>query len=250
MFEEYWRLIKILRKKCPWDRKQTVASSRQYILNEAYEFVDALTKKNLKAITEELGDLIFTTLFVANILVEKKKLKLKEVEKLTVKKIIARHPHVFGKRKVKNVKEVLSNWEAIKKEEAKTPMLARLPKTLPALMRAQLIQERVGRVGFDWSDKQEVFLKIEEEIYELKEALNKKTRKKIKEELGDLYFALVNLTRHLGLNAEEVLSLANEKFVKRFNKLEAYFKSRHKKLSDVSLSEMDRIWEKLKTKKQ
>ncbi|MCS7258597.1 MAG: nucleoside triphosphate pyrophosphohydrolase [candidate division WOR-3 bacterium] len=246
MFEKYLKLIKILRKKCPWDRKQTVASSRRYILNEAYELDEALLTKDYQKITEELGDLIFTTLFVANILKEQKKINLKKIESFTVKKIIARHPHVFGNRKVRNVKEVLKRWEEIKNQESNTPMLKRIPRTLPALKRAQLIQERVARVGFDWEKKEEVLKKINEEIKELKSALQSKKKKAIEEELGDLFFALVNLTRHLELDAEDVLNKANKKFVKRFSQLEEYFKKQGKNLNQLSLKELDCVWEKLK----
>ncbi len=246
MFEKYLELIKILRKKCPWDRKQTVKSSRRYILNEAYELDEALLTRDYQKITEEIGDLIFTTLFVANILNEKKKIDFSEIESFTVKKIITRHPHVFSNHRVKNADEVLSRWEVIKTKESNIPMLERIPKTLPALRRAQLIQERVARVGFDWKKKEEVFKKIIEEIKELGSAMQTSNKKAIEEELGDLYFALVNLTRHLGLDAEEVLNKANKKFIDRFSKLEKHFKDQNKNLHQVTLKEMDQIWEKLK----
>ncbi len=248
MFESYLRLIKRLRKDCPWDRKQTLASSRPYILDEAYELEEAIRERNYDKITEEIGDLIYTTLFIARILEEKKKISLKQLEQKTIKKLIARHPHIFGKVKVKNAREVLSNWENIKRTKEKIPMLARIPKSLPALKRAQMIQERVARVGFDWENKDEVFKKIIEEIKELKQVLKVKNKLKIEEELGDLLFALVNWARHLKVDAEYCLSQANDKFIKRFHKLEKQFEMQNKNLLDASLSEMDNVWEKIKQK--
>ncbi|MEO0092320.1 MAG: nucleoside triphosphate pyrophosphohydrolase [candidate division WOR-3 bacterium] len=246
MFESYLKLIKKLRKECPWDRKQTLASSRSYILDEAYELEEAIRERNYEKIGEEIGDLIYTTLFVARILEEQKKLSIKSIEKKTIKKLISRHPHIFGKVKVKNAQEVLTNWETIKSKEKDEPMLNRIPRSLPALKRAQLIQERVARVGFDWENKEDVYKKIIEEIKELKHALKNKKKSKIEEELGDLLFALVNFARHLRIDAEYCLSQANDKFVKRFHKLEKQFKSKNKSLQDVSLTEMDSIWEKIK----
>ncbi|MCX7786019.1 MAG: nucleoside triphosphate pyrophosphohydrolase [candidate division WOR-3 bacterium] len=246
MFEEYLKLIKKLRQECPWDKKQTLASSRAYILDEAYELEEAIRERNYEKISEEIGDLIYTTLFVCRILEEKKKVSLRKIEKKTIQKLILRHPHIFGNVKVKNAREVLTNWENIKRKEKDEPMLNRIPKSLPALKRAQLIQERVGRVGFDWKNKEDVYKKVMEEIKELKSALKSKKRLKIAEELGDLLFALVNFARHLGLDAEYCLSQANNKFIQRFHRLEKEFKSKNKNLPDVSLIEMDAVWEKIK----
>ncbi len=250
MFEQYLKLIKKLRQECPWDRKQTLSSSRPFILNEAYELEEAILEKNYEKITEELGDVIFTTMFVARILEEKKKISFKEIEKKTIKKLIARHPHIFGNVKVKNAQEVLKNWETIKRKNEKIPMLKRIPKNLPALKRAQMIQERVARVGFDWENKTDVYNKIIEEIKELRHALKSKNKSKIEEELGDLFFALVNLARHLKLDAELALHLSNKKFIDRFTKLEHQFHSQNKKLTDSTLTEMDKVWEQIKNKKK
>jgi MazG family protein len=248
MFEQYIKLIKKLRKECPWDRKQTLSSSRPYIIDEAYELEEAIRERNYDKITEELGDLLYTTMFVVRILEEQKKTSFKIIEKNTIKKLISRHPHIFGNVKVKNAEEVLTNWEKIKRRNEDIPMLERIPKALPALKRAQMIQERVARVGFDWEDKEDVCRKIIEEIDELKEAIKEKKKKDIEEELGDLYFALVNLTRHLKIDAEHALTLANNKFIGRFNKLEQRFKDNKKNLRDATLAEMDIVWEELKKK--
>ena len=250
MFEQYIKLIKRLRQECPWDKKQTLSSSRSYILDEAYELEEAIQEKNYDKITEELGDLIYTTLFVARILEEKKKISFKTIEKKTIRKLISRHPHIFANVKVKNAQEVLVNWERIKRNDEKIPMLERIPKSLPALKRAQMIQERVARVGFDWEDKEDVYRKIIEEINELKHEIKKRNKRKTQEELGDLFFALVNLARHLKIDAELSLNLANKKFIDRFTKLEHTFHSRNKKLTHSTLAEMDNVWEQVKKKKK
>lgn len=248
MFEQYLKLIKKLRRECPWDKKQTLASSRAYILDEAYELEEVIREKNYEKITEEIGDLIYTTMFVARILEEQKKTSFKKIEQKTIKKLILRHPHIFSNVKVKNAQEVLTNWENIKRKNEKTPMLERIPKALPALKRAQMIQERVARVGFDWNNKDDVYKKIIEEIKEINQAIKTKKRKKIEEELGDLLFALVNYCRHLKIDAEYILHNANNKFIDRFTKLEYDFHSQNKKLKDSTLQEMDKVWEKIKKK--
>lgn len=248
MFDEYIKLIKKLRKDCPWDRKQTIASTRPLIIDEAYELEEAVREKNYDKITEEIGDLLYTVFFLTSILAEKKKTSFKKIEDTTIKKLILRHPHIFGKVKVKTAAEVLTNWEKIKSKNDKKSMLSRIPKALPALKRAQMIQERVARVGFDWENKEDVYKKIIEEIAELKQAIKEKKKRNVEEELGDLYFALVNLTRHLKIDAEHALTLANNKFIGRFNKLEQKFKDNKQNLSDATLAEMDKVWEEIKKK--
>jgi XTP/dITP diphosphohydrolase len=250
MFEQYLKLIKKLRRECPWDKKQTLASSRAYIIDEAYELEEAIREKDIKKITEELGDLLYTTMFVAQILAEKKKTTFKKIENNTIKKLISRHPHIFGKVKVKNAEQVLVNWEKIKSAKEKIPMLERIPKSLPALKRAQMIQERVARVGFDWQNKNDVYKKITEEINELHQALKSKNKAEVEEEFGDLFFALVNLARHLKLDAELTLHFANKKFIDRFTKLEHQFHAEKKKLTESTLQEMDKVWEIIKKKQK
>jgi len=250
MFEEYIKLIKKLRKECPWDRKQTIASTRPLVIDEAYELEEAVREKNFDKITEEIGDLLYTVFFLTRILEEKKKTSFKKIEDTTIKKLIKRHPHIFGKVKAKTAAQVLTNWEKIKSMNEKQSMLSRIPKALPALKRAQMIQERVARVGFDWEDKEDVYRKIIEEIDELKQAIKEKKKRHVEEELGDLYFALVNLTRHLKIDAEHALNLANNKFIGRFNKLEQRFKDNKQNLSDATLAEMDKVWEEIKRSKK
>ncbi len=244
--KELLKIVATLRKRCPWDRKQTLNKIKPLFINEVYELVDKINKKNFQGIEEELGDLLLLIVFASQLLKEKKKSNFLKVLTRLKKKIIYRHPHVFKNQKVKDVKEVLKNWESLKKREKKTSIVDGIPKILPALHYAELIQDRVKRVGFDWKNKEDVLNKVEEEIKELKEAIRKKQKKEIENEIGDILFALVNFSRHLNLSAEESLKKACQKFIKRFKKLEKEFEKMGKDLKGASLKEMDEIWEKIK----
>jgi len=244
--KELLKIVATLRKRCPWDRKQTLNKIKPLFINEVYELVDKINKKNFKGIEEELGDLLLLIVFASQLLKEKKKSNFSKILARLKKKIIYRHPHVFKNEKVKDVKEVLKNWESLKKREKKTSIVEGIPKILPALHYAELIQDRVKRVGFDWKNKEDVLNKVEEEIKELKEAIRKKQKKEIENEIGDILFALVNFSRHLNLSAEESLKKACQKFIKRFKKLEKEFEKMGKDLKGASLKEMDEIWEKIK----
>ncbi|MEM2784451.1 MAG: nucleoside triphosphate pyrophosphohydrolase, partial [Nitrososphaerota archaeon] len=200
--KELLKIVATLRKRCPWDRKQTLNKIKPLFINEVYELVDKINKKNFKGIEEELGDLLLLIVFASQLLKEKKKSNFSKILARLKKKIIYRHPHVFKNQKVKDVKEVLKNWESLKKREKKTSIVEGIPKILPALHYAELIQDRVKRVGFDWKNKEDVLNKVEEEIKELKEAIRKKQKKEIENEIGDILFALVNFSRHLNLSAE------------------------------------------------
>ncbi|MEO0097718.1 MAG: nucleoside triphosphate pyrophosphohydrolase [candidate division WOR-3 bacterium] len=244
--KELLKIVATLRKRCPWDRKQTLNKIKPLFINEVYELVDKINKKNFQGIEEELGDLLLLIVFASQLLKEKKKSNFLKVLTRLKKKIIYRHPHVFKNEKVKDVKEVLKNWESLKKKEKKTSIVDGIPKILPALHYAELIQDRVKRVGFDWKNKEDVLNKVEEEIKELKEAIRKKQKKEIENEIGDILFALVNFSRHLNLSAEESLKKACQKFIKRFKKLEKEFEKMGKDLKEASLKEMDEIWDKIK----
>ncbi|MEO0071339.1 MAG: nucleoside triphosphate pyrophosphohydrolase [candidate division WOR-3 bacterium] len=248
MFEELLKVIRNLRQKCPWDRRQTISSSRPLLLNEVFELDEALRRNDKQAIQEELGDYLFIGLFLAHLLEEKKGIKLRNVVKGVVNKLKSRHPHIYGNLKVAGVDDVLKNWERIKGKR-RVSILDGLPRALPALQQAQLIQERCRRVGFDWSEPKEVLKKVEEEIAELKREIEnrkRRTRNRVKEELGDLLFALVNLCRHLDVDAEGALKDANLKFQRRFRQIEAEFRQEGKEISSVSLREMDERWERVK----
>ncbi len=248
--DELIKVLKRLRKECPWDKKQTLASVRPLITAEAFELDAAIKERNPDKIAEELGDLLFLILFVTRLLEEKKKANLSRIIKQIKNKLILRHPHVFKKVKVKDVHEVLSNWERIKQKEKNDSILAGVPKGLPALHKAQLVQERVKRVGFDWPDHKGVLEKIEEELAELRAEIKKQQKRKAQEEFGDLLFAIVNLTRHLNIDAENALNQSTDKFIKRFKKLEKNFTKNKKDLTKSSLAEMDKVWEQVKRAKK
>lgn len=251
MFDDLIKVVRTLRRRCPWDRKQTLRSTRPLLLNEVFELDEALRRGDEKAIKEELGDYLFMGVFLARLLEEKKGLKLEEVIRGVVEKLKIRHPHVYGKLAVKGAEEVLKNWEKIKRGKSQKSILAGIPVALPALQQAQLIQERCRRVGFDWDRPLAVLDKVEEEIAELREVLpSRKGRScRVKEELGDLLFTLVNLCRHLGVDAEGALKDANRKFQQRFVKMENSFRKKGKDPAAVSLAEMEEMWQRAKKTK-
>ncbi len=249
MVERLIQVIRTLRRRCPWDRQQTADSIRPLLLNEVYELDEALRKNEPEAIVEELGDYLFMGFFLAEILREKRGVKLETIIDKLVNKLKCRHPHVYGKVKVKDVNEVLTNWERIKRASAPKSVVGGIPVALPALRQAQLIQERCRRVGFDWPSARDVISKVEEEMQELKEEIGGRRsgkNKRIKEELGDLLFSIVNLSRHLGFDAEGVLKDAVVKFRRRFEQIEREFVRQGRKLSSVGLEEMERAWKRTK----
>ncbi len=249
MFDRLIDVIKTLRRRCPWDRKQTLISTRPLLLNEVYELDEALGEDNCEAISEELGDYLFMGLFLAHILEEKKGVKLRRVLEGVIKKLKLRHPHVYDDAKIKDTDGVLKNWERIKKKKGRL-LLDGIPIALPALQQAQLIQERCRRVGFDWGKPEEVLDKVKEEIEELELASRKRKGRRIKEELGDLLFAIVNLCRHLDVNAEAALRDANRKFRRRFGTVESEIRKTGRGLEEVSLEEMERLWQEIKKRKR
>ncbi len=233
-------LVKTLRKKCPWDRKQTLNTMKNNIIEEAYEVVNAIEKKDIEAIKEEIGDLLFLGFFLSQLL-ETRGVRLKEIISETVLKYKRKHPHVFKSKKFKDTKEIVKFWHSTKKDIFKG-----IPYSLPALHAARLIQERAARMGFDWNDPNGPMQKLIEEIKELEKAGSKK---EMKEEMGDILFSCVNLARHLKIDAEDVLRQANKKFVKRFRLMHKRIKKENRNLGSLSLDEMDRIWNKIKKSK-
>jgi MazG family protein len=233
---------------CPWDREQTHESLLPPLIEEAYEVASAARAKDIANFREELGDLLLLIVMHAEIAGEAGEFKIDNVIREVAEKLIRRHPHVFGESNVRDSGAVLKQWEAIKREEKNTDQhyLASLPAALPALMRAQKAQAKVARVNFDWSDLHDVLVKVEEELGETKAAIESKDRPSIDDEIGDLLFAVVNLARKCGLDAESTLQLATEKFVARFNRLEDEVQAQGKRLGDVDLAEMDAIWTEIK----
>ncbi|NLJ39044.1 MAG: nucleoside triphosphate pyrophosphohydrolase [Candidatus Atribacteria bacterium] len=248
-FGELIKIVAILRSEngCPWDREQTRESLKPLMLEEMYEAFDAIDRKDEADLREELGDMLLHIVFQAQIAAEEGTFNLTDVLKQLIFKMKKRHPHVFGDIQVQNVDEVLLNWENIKKgEKERESMLSSIPPSLPALLRAQVIQSRVARVGFDWPNAKEVWKKIIEEQKELEEAWKNQDQNAIEEEWGDLVFALVNLSRHLHLQPEEALQKASQRFTQRFHYLENEIKKQGKKIENLSLEEMDELWNKAK----
>ena len=254
--ESFQRLCEIVAKLrapggCPWDREQTHESLLPATIEEAYEVAEAARAKDEAHFREELGDLLLLVVMHAEIARESGQFKIDNVIAEVTEKLIRRHPHVFGESNARDAGAVLKQWEAIKREEKKSDQhyLGSLPRALPALMRAQKAQSKVARVNFDWTELRDVIAKVDEELGELKEAISSDDQKSIKDETGDLLFAVVNLARKCRLDAETALQAATDKFVSRFNLLEDELRAQGKKLGDVDLTELDAIWNEIKMTK-
>ncbi len=233
---------------CPWDKEQTRESLKPFIVEEAYEVLEAIDEKNPEAIKEELGDLLFQIVFQCQIAKERGEFGMQEVLERIAKKMIARHPHVFGDAQYKTSEEVLVHWEAQKKREGKQreSVLEGVPKTLPSLLRAHRLQDRASRVGFDWEKIDDVLQKLEEEMREFRQALKEKRQDDIEDELGDVFFSLVNISRFVGVNPEDALRKTISKFISRFRYIEMAAADAGKTLSDMTLAEMDALWDAAK----
>ena len=246
---EFLRLIKImdeLREKCPWDKKQTIETLRQLTIEETYELADAITENNWKEIKEELGDLLLHIIFYAKIGAEKNEFTLQEVINGICEKLIIRHPHIYGDVRVKDEEEVKQNWEKIKLREGKKSVLGGVPKSLPSMVKAMRLQEKSKQVGFEWENTSQVWDKVQEELQELEEAVASGDKYKMEDELGDVFFSLVNFARFLQVDAENALERTNKKFIQRFTGMEEAAAKENKFLHDMSLQEMDALWNKIK----
>lgn len=239
-------IMEELREKCPWDKKQNIHTLRQQTIEETFELVDAITDEDWNGIKEELGDLLLHIVFYAKIGREQNKFNLQEVIDGVCEKLIKRHPHIYGNVIAENEEEVKKNWEQIKLTEGKKSVLSGVPKSLPAMVKAMRIQEKAKQVGFEWATKEQVWEKVEEEKQELAEAVNLGDSKQIEEEAGDLFFSVINYVRFLKVDAENALELTNKKFIKRFTKMEEEVEKKGMKLSEMSLQQMDEIWNKIK----
>lgn len=250
--EAFERLVGImdeLREKCPWDRKQTIQSLRQMTLEETYELADAITDTDWKSIKEELGDLLLHIVFYSKIASEQNQFTVEEVLNGISKKLIDRHPHIYGNVEVNNDEDVKRNWEKLKLKEGKQSVLSGVPKTLPALIKAMRLQEKAKQVGFEWENKDQVWEKVKEEEAELQQAMKEKDQNKMEEEFGDLIFSLVNFARFLNIDAENALELTNKKFMNRFTQMEEQAMASGKNLNEMTLQEMDSIWNQIKRNK-
>lgn len=254
------RLVTImseLRERCPWDKKQTIHSLRQLTIEETYELADAITDKDWAGIKEELGDILLHIIFYARIGEEQEQFTLQEVIDSICEKLIVRHPHIYGNPDgsgqlvtVANDEDVKKNWEQIKLREGKPSVLSGVPKSLPAMVKAMRLQEKAKQVGFEWDTKEQVWDKVEEEGKELLAAVQSKKQNDIEEELGDLFFSVINYARFLNVDSENALELTNKKFVKRFTEMEARAKAEGKNLQGMSLEEMDAMWNTIKQQTQ
>ena len=235
-----------LREQCPWDRKQTFESLRHLTIEETYELGDAILERNLEEIKNELGDLLLHIAFYAKLGSEEKAFDMADIAHSISEKLIHRHPHIYGDVKVENEEDVKKNWEALKLKEGKKSVLSGVPKGLPALVKAQRIQDKVAGVGFDWEAPEQVEEKVQEEWNELKAEIEKGDQDAMEAEFGDLLFSLINYARFLKINPDTALERTNQKFTKRFSYLEAKAQALGKSLHEMTLAEMDVFWEEAK----
>jgi len=245
-FERLLTVMDELRTQCPWDKKQTMQSLRHLTIEETYELGDAILDNNLGEVQKELGDLLLHIVFYAKIGSETNDFDIADVSNTICEKLINRHPHIYGDVNVKNEEEVKRNWENIKLKEGKTSVLEGVPNSLPALVKANRIQEKVTGVGFDWEEPEQVFQKLLEELSEFQDEIRAGDKEKMEAEFGDVLFSMVNYARFLNINPENALERTNKKFIRRFQYLENKAKNLGKSLNDMTLAEMDVFWEEAK----
>ena len=245
-FDRLLTIMDELREQCPWDQKQTMETLRPLTIEETYELGDAILDADLNEVKGELGDLLLHILFYSRIASETNDFDISDVINGICEKLIHRHPHIYSDVKVKDETEVKQNWENLKLKEGKLSVLQGVPKSLPALVKACRIQEKVAGVGFDWEHSDQVWSKVEEEIGELKEEIVNKNQDAIEDEFGDVLFSLINYARFLNINPENALERTNKKFIKRFQYLEKKARGLQKSLSEMTLAEMDVYWDEAK----
>ena len=249
--EAFGRLLDVmdtLREKCPWDRKQTNESLRPNTIEETYELCDALIRDDQREICKELGDVLLHVVFYGRIGEEKEQFDMADVCNKLCDKLIFRHPHVYGEAVAKDAETVLESWEQIKLKEkdGNKSVLSGVPAALPSLIKAYRIQDKARNVGFDWEDKQDVWSKVREELYELEEEFKREDKQRSEQELGDFLFAVINAARLYKLNPDNALELTNQKFIRRFNYLEAHSIKSGRPLTEMTLAEMDALWNEAK----
>jgi MazG family protein len=250
-FDELVKLMTTLRgpNGCPWDREQTLDDLKPFVIEEAYEVVDAIDRNDRRALREEVGDLLMEAVFIAEIAQEEGSFDIYDSVTAIHDKLVRRHPHVFADVEVGSADEVITNWEKLKNEERKAEnksVLSGVPQALPALLKGARLTEKAARVGFDWRRTEDVFHKVEEEIAELRQAVARGDKAEIQSELGDLLFTLANVARKLEVNPEEALQSTNRKFMRRFESMERAVRGQGKNLDQLSLEEMDKLWDEAK----
>jgi XTP/dITP diphosphohydrolase len=248
-FLDLVEIMDTLREKCPWDKKQTIQSLRSNTIEELYELVDAIIEEDWKGIKEELGDILLHVLFYAKIGTEQGQFTLQDSIEGISKKLIHRHPHIYGDVKAEDEETVKKNWEQLKLQEGKKSLLEGVPNSLPAMVKAFRIQQKVKQVGFEWEHIDQVWDKVEEEMKELKVEVEAKNQDKMEAEFGDVLFSLINYARFLNIDPETALERTNKKFKYRFELMEAYAKENGLDLASLSLAEKDALWNKIKSKK-
>lgn len=245
-FDRLLTIMDELREQCPWDRKQTMESLRHLTIEETYELGDAILDKDMEEIKKELGDVLLHLVFYSRIGSETKAFDIADVANGICDKLIDRHPHIYGDVKVANEEEVKRNWENLKLKEGKKSVLEGVPRSLPAMVKANRIQDKVAGVGFDWEKPEQVFEKLKEELEELQHEVKTDNKDEIEAEFGDVLFSMINYARFLNVNPENALERTNKKFIKRFQYLESKAKENSKALKDMSLAEMDVFWNEAK----
>ena len=245
-FDRLLTIMDELREKCPWDKKQTIHTLRQQTIEELYELVDAITDTDWKSMKEELGDLILHIVFYSKIASEQQQFNIQDVINGVCEKLISRHPHIYGDVKVENEEQVKQNWEKIKLKEGKKSVLSGVPTALPALVKAMRLQGKAKQVGFEWENKEQVWDKVKEEIEELHEMVENGTEKDIEEEFGDVLFSMINYSRFLNVDAENALERTNKKFIRRFQYIEKMAGEKGQSLDEMTLTEMDALWNEAK----
>lgn len=246
-FDRLLTVMDELRSQCPWDQKQTMETLRPLTIEETYELADAILDQNTEEIKGELGDLLLHIVFYSKIGSETNDFDIADVLDAVCEKLIKRHPHIYGDVKVKNEEDVKQNWEKIKLKEGKKSVLEGVPNSLPALVKASRIQDKVAGVGFDWEMPEQVLEKVEEELQEFKTEVDQNNTNAMESEFGDVLFSLINYGRFLKINAENALERTNKKFIKRFQYLEIHAKLKQRTLSSMTLAEMDVLWEEAKS---
>lgn len=239
---------------CPWDREQTFESLKPFVIEEAYEVVDAIDRDDRDGLVEELGDFLLQAVFLSEVAREEGSFDVYDAITAIHDKLVRRHPHVFGDVKADTAEQVLANWEKLKsaerKEEKKGGVLSGVPQSLPALLKASRLTEKAARVGFDWEQIDDIFAKIEEEVHELREAIRTESREEIENEFGDLLFTMANIARRMEINAEEALQSTNRKFKRRFEAIEDELDRRGQKFEELSLEQLDAMWNEVKQRER
>lgn len=245
-FDKLLTIMDELREKCPWDRKQTFETLRHLTIEETYELADAIIENDSQEVKKEVGDLLLHIVFYAKIGSENNEFDMKDIVDSLNEKLIRRHPHIYSDAVADDAKQVAENWEQIKLKEGSKSTLSGVPKTLPALIKAYRIQDKARGVGFDWDNEQQVWAKVEEEIAEMKFEIEAGNKDKIEQEFGDTLFALINYSRFIDVNPETALERTNKKFIHRFQFIEQEVLKQNKNMKDMTLSELDKIWDEAK----